>query len=253
MDQQLTESGLKALKKDELVKLCWNFMQKLDLMMNEISALRAEIVDMKNCNITSTVDTQTAVNKNIGDRITNLERSMNLQNQYSRRECVEIVNIPACAPKDLENKVINIFSAAGVKVYPRDFHAVHRIRDGKTVIAKLVNRKDAISILRNKKKVRNLTNEKKSKLGVEDDTKLYINESLCPGYRYLMGKCSALFKLKHIDGFYTNNGIVKIVTKQVEVDGTEDPVGGVTQNITHLVDLYNLFGKDLIDSLVKAK
>ena len=137
-----------------------------------------------------------------------------------------------------------------MKVYPRDFHAVHRIR-GKTVIAKLVNRKDASSILRNKRKLRDLTEQNRKLLGVAGGTKVYINESLCPYYRFLFGKCNALFKTKLVSSSYTMNGVIKIMTNALLDDGSPNPTGGVSQNITHLNDLFNLFGKPLIDSLTK--
>ena len=247
MSSQLTETSLKNIKKDDLVKICWNYVQRMDNMTAEISALRLEIADLKN----SSVSSASVIASQFGDRVMKIERNLSQQLQYSRRECVEFVNVPESIPqKDLEAKVIDMFAVAGTKVYPRDFHAVHRIR-GKTVIVKLVNRKDASFILRNKKELRNLSEKNRGKLGVGANTKIFVNESLCPYYRFLFGKCNALFKGNHISASYTMNGVIKIVTNNVLEDGTSNPVGGVTQNIGHLNDLYNLFGSELIDSLVK--
>ena len=245
MSSQLTESNLKSIKKDDLVKICWSYVEKLDAMTGEISALRDEISELKNNNITSSASLSTSFE----NRISNLERNIASQQQYTRRECIEIVNIPESVPQnELESKVIDVFAIAGMKVYPRDFHAVHRIR-GKTVIAKLVNRKDASFILRNKKKLRDLTEKNRKKLGVAG--KVYVNESLCPYYRFLFGKCNALFKKNYVRSSYMMNGVIKIVTNDLLEDGTANPTGGVTQNITHINDLYNLFGFELIDSLTK--
>ena len=66
--------------------------------------------------------------------------------QYSRRECVELVGLP----EDTHGE------NAGVNVVKRDFHAFHRLGNSKIVIAKLVNWRDAIKILRNKKKLHEL-------------------------------------------------------------------------------------------------
>lgn len=248
MSSQLTETSIKSIKKDDLAKICWSYVKKMDDMSAEISALRAEIADLKNSAVSSP---SVNAGSNIEERLEKVERSSYHQQQYSRRECIEIVNVPVSVPqKDLEAKVIDIFSVAGVEVYPRDFHAVHRVR-GETVIAKLVNRKDASSILRKKGNLRKLSAKDSKMLGVDVKTKLFVNESLCPYYRFIFGKCNALFKGNHISSSYTMNGVIKIVTNRLLLDGSLNPVGEVTQNIGHLNDLYNLFGRDLIDSLVK--
>ena len=104
-------------------------------------------------------------------RLIEVERNIHFQSQYSRRECIEIVGIPSDVPQnDLEKKVIDVFSVAGVAVSSRDFQAVHRINNkSNVVIAKLSNRKDALAILRNKKKLRNLTDEGRAELNVSEE------------------------------------------------------------------------------------
>ena len=59
--------------------------------------------------------------------------------------------------------MIQVFNEAGIKVTARDFHAIHRKKGKPIVIAKLVNRRDALAILRAKGRVRNFdANTKKS-------------------------------------------------------------------------------------------
>ena len=87
-----------------------------------------------------------------GDSPTNVEfeRSHYLYLQYGRRNSVEITGIPAeIETKDLEEKVINIFYEAGVKVHGNglthmDIQAAHRIGKKGTTIVKFTNRKFAI-------------------------------------------------------------------------------------------------------------
>ena len=84
--------------------------------------------------------------KNLDKRIVNIERRMNDQEQYSRRECIELVGLPdETNGEDLEDMVVKSFKTAGVNVTQRDFHAIHRMKNKKVVIAKLVNRRDAIN------------------------------------------------------------------------------------------------------------
>ena len=81
-----------------------------------------------------------------------IEKRIAEQEQYSRRETVELVGIPDNTNDgELEDAVIKTFEEAVVK---RSFHAIHRLRNKKVVIAKLINRRDALALLRNKKKLR---------------------------------------------------------------------------------------------------
>ena len=71
--------------------------------------------------------------------------------QYSRGECAELIGRPEDTHGEkLENFVAQVFEIAGVNVDKRDFYVIHRLGNSKIVIAKLVNRRDAIKILQNK-------------------------------------------------------------------------------------------------------
>ena len=50
--------------------------------------------------------------------------------------------------------------------------------------------------------------------------KNYVNESLCPKYRKLLGKCNVLYKNKKISRFHTMNGKIKIKINNYEDDIT---------------------------------
>ena len=175
----------------------------------------------------------------LANRIEKIERDGFQSQQYMRRETIEVVGIPDdIDQKLLEVKVVEIFNHAGVKVTTRDFHAIHRLKKKSVIIAKLVNRRDAIAILRAKKKLREVNDDAKKKLGVKG--KIYINESLCPEYRRLFGVCNALYKKKLLSSSYTING--KIIICRA---GEEEK-----QVIGHLSDLHRIFGKEDIDSVM---
>ena len=178
---------------------------------------------------------------NYFERLVAVERRMAIQEQYSRRECVEITSLPVVNnDKELEETVVDLFNEAGVPVVKRDFHAIHRLGDNKTVIAKLVNRRDAISILRKKRTVREFDEDKKKKFGAKG--RIYVNESLCRPFKKLFGICNSLFKLKKLESFYSFNGNIKIKM-------FEGVAAGGTTSISHLSDLYNLFGHELIEEI----
>ena len=95
-----TENTLKHLKKENLIGLVLNlqnereklmekFRKRLDILSNTIDNLSSKLDLVES----SLVVTKT-VNDNLLNRITTLERSLHAQEQYSRRECLEIVGIP---------------------------------------------------------------------------------------------------------------------------------------------------------------
>ena len=175
------------------------------------------------------------------ERVTNIERSAFQQQQYSRRETIELVGLPDNLDGEaLEDKVVEVFKHAGVEVEQRDFHAIHRLSKKSVVIAKCVNRRDAIAILRAKKNLREMGDDDRKKLGVRN--KIYVNESLCPEFRRLFGICNALHKQKKINSFFTVNGSIKVTCKE----------GGEKSVIGHMEDLYKLVGEKVVKGVLDA-
>ena len=73
-------------------------------------------------------------------RIIELERRLAEQEQYSRRECMEIVGLPDDTTDDeLKDLVVDTFATAGVAVDRNSFHANYRLKNRKIIIAKLIN------------------------------------------------------------------------------------------------------------------
>lgn len=190
------------------------------------------------------------VKRDFEARLIEVERGISLNNQYERRDTVEIVGVPTDVPqKDLENKVIDIFSVAGVQVSSSDFQAVHRLngKNKNTVIAKLTNRKHAQSVKYNRKSLRMLSGENSTRLNVGADAKIYINDSLCGPFLFLMGLCNTMFKKKLLAGFWTVNGCIKIKLND------DDKGEGAVVGVTHIADLFYLFGREVVDGLVRKK
>ena len=176
---------------------------------------------------------------NLTTRMIAIEKRIAEQEQYFRRETVELVGLPDNTDDgELEDAVIKTFEEAGVKVTKRSFHVIHRLRNKKVVIVKLVNRRDALTLLRNKKKLRELSPDGKKKLKTN---KVYVNESLFPSYKRILGKCNALLKNKYITSFFTFNGKIKITY--------EANNGNITSVVNHEEDLWEIFGKDIMDEI----
>ena len=164
-----------------------------------------------------------------------IEKRIAEQEQYSRRETVELARLPDNTnDEEIEDPVIKTFEEVGIKVTKRSFHEIHRLQNKTVVITKLINQRDALALLRNKKKLPELSPDGKRKLKTN---KIYVNESLCPSYKRILGKCNALLKKKYITSFYTVNGKIKITY--------ETNNGNVTSMVNHEEDLLEIFGKDI--------
>ena len=162
-------------------------------------------------------------------RLYHLERNQNMYVQYGRRESFEIVGIPASISDDkLEDEVIEIAKEAKVLVNRQplkksDISAVHRLRDKKTTICRVVNRKFSTEAIFNGK---NLKGSKRYGVG----NAIYINPSFCPEFKFINYVIRKAWKEKVIHRYKIRNGVPYI--QKVE-DGDFVQIG-------HVNDLENL-------------
>ena len=116
------------------------------------------------------------VNNLLMKRSVDIERQCWENAQYSRRECLEIAEIPtSILQQNLEEKVCQIFEAICVSVDKNDIEDCHRLRDNERTIVKFIRRKDCKQVLQFKKDQRSI---KMSNLDLSEGTKLFINESV---------------------------------------------------------------------------
>ena len=127
------------------------------------------------------------VNVNLENQIVNLEKLQAKAEQYNRRNSIEISGILNEIPDDdLEKHVIQICKNSTIAINLADIKGCHHLplghnstTDNKRVIVKFGNRKHSEFKLHSKK-------------SISSKSKLYINHSLCPYYRYIRGKCKDL-------------------------------------------------------------
>ena len=163
-------------KEEEYKKLIKELKQDFTEIKDELNEIRRTRVS-------------SGVRDDFESRVIKIEQRLAEQEQYTRRECVDIVGLPKnLKGEDLEAALLNVFEEAGVPIEKRGFHAIHRLSNTRVVIPKVCNGKDEILIVRNKKKIRQ---EGKKKL---QSQKIYVNESLCPDYKRILVKCNALRK-----------------------------------------------------------
>ena len=100
------------------------------------------------------------VNDNLLNCIATLARSLHAQEQYSRRECLEIVDIPVSIDdKNLQATVCNILNKIDHPCGPEDLEDCHRIKGDRTIV-KFSSRRKSSEVLRKKKKFKNIDGSK---------------------------------------------------------------------------------------------
>ena len=106
-----TESSLMRLNKEDLVRMLLDYQGKfnniLDELKNDLNELKTKF-----CKLESDLHISRNVNDKLSDKLTVLERKCHANEQYSRRECLEILGIPAeVGDKDIEKKELEVLDA----------------------------------------------------------------------------------------------------------------------------------------------
>ena len=226
----LTRKQLEKIANKQLInfpmKLQDNLISKQTELINDnkeirekLTLIEAKFDDLKKENETlqskfmiaeKTSTTLSISHKKLNERVIEMERNTHRLEQYSRRECIEIAGVPNSITNDLlEEHVILIFEKLGVVMEPMDIVACHRLGESGMVIVKLLNRKDAQNVLKEKNKLRSI-NLYDDNTDTNNKTKIFINQSLCPYYRKLYGMVKDLNNEGLIDSFWIVNGTIKI-------------------------------------------
>ena len=140
------KDSLEKLQKKDLIEIILKnngIEAKYDNLIKELNALnkRFEVIE-------SSLKIAENVNTLLKNRIKDTETELYSQQQYSRRECLEISGIPVRKNRegnpvddDLEEKVVKVLENIDVKLQPdEDIQACHRIKN-EHVIIKLTNQK----------------------------------------------------------------------------------------------------------------
>ena len=86
------------------------------------------------------------VNSLLSNRLTSIERQCWANVQYSRRECLDVIDVPSEVDADvLEEKVLNIFGKVGCDIPPERIEACDRISKKSSVIAKFTREGKIVS------------------------------------------------------------------------------------------------------------
>jgi len=176
--------------------------------------------------------------------ISSLKASCEADNQYNRRNNIELSGIPnEISDDELEDKVIEILKKIDVEVEDKDIEACHRLpsrKDTTKVIIRFVNRKKSEKCLKLKKKL--------SKLNMvdfhfSDDTKLFISENLNRYYQKLAWYCRRLKRESLIYSFIFKNESFLLQTEKSQVKKNQIKISNERQ-------LFDLFPGFFFDEII---
>ena len=177
----LTYDAINAIKKKDLVDYIEKMKGKvvadnqIQNLCNEIANLSDNVKSLVSTNerLTSELPIVKNVNNVLENRIVNLEKQLSKNEQYGRRNNVEISGILNQIPdQDLEESVVKICEDSDINISPMDIISTNTT---KRVILKFVNLKHSAAMLQQKK-------------DINSKNKVFVTHSLCPYYRFLWGK-----------------------------------------------------------------
>ena len=172
---------------------------------NTLSNINRDLSELRNDfkKVESELSVSRNVNSKLRERVVALERERERvrcgNNQYSRRECLEITGVPeSVSNDDLEKTTIKIFDKLDVAIDPSNIEDCHWLKSNgpKKVIIKFARRKDANLIRKNKNKLKGM-----NLCSVGINNPVFINDSLYSYYKMSWRKCKKLWSSKYIDAF----------------------------------------------------
>ena len=208
----LTYDAINAIKKKDLVDYIEKMKGKvvadnqIQNLCNEIANLSDNVKSLVSTNerLTSELSIVKKVNNVLENRIVNLEQKLSKNEQYGRRNNVEISEISNQIPdQDLEENVVKICKDSDINISAMDIEGCDRLPLGrnsinttKRVIVKFVNGKHSEAMLQRKK-----GNSKNM---------VFVTHSLYPYYCFLWGKCKDLQRKGRISQVFCLGAVVTI-------------------------------------------
>ena len=208
----LTRAAVAKMPKEELVNMVLNYDKTMESTLADLNKEISKINKIFE-KLESELSISKTVNNALHKRVIQLKKQCWRNEQYSRRECIEVVGLP---DSTTDNEACSVFKKIGVDVSVDNIAACHLLMSNNKnkIIIKFSKRKDCQAVLENKKKLKNLSNEE---LGLETNSKVFVNESLCKYYKLLWPQCKSLWNDKMIFAFWTTNGFLKLKFRQMVV------------------------------------
>ena len=177
-----------------------------------LQSLKDDVSEMKSK--FNVLESELQVSKNVTENLTKyiktLKRKCHKNEQYSRRECLEISGIPSSIEDSaLENTVLKLFRKVNALIDQSNVEDCHRLKSRNNtpqkVIIKLSKRKDVYRILQAKSSFKNAS---VTENGIPANTPIFV--SLSGYYKFLWSKYRKLWLDKVIKSFWVSQGSCRI-------------------------------------------
>ena len=153
-------SSLTKLIREGLANIVLDCQHKFD---NSVGSINAELLELKTK--FTKMEPDLAISRNVNVKL--VERLVVkcwANEQYSRRECLEISGISeSVSDNPLEDKIQGVLRGIDVEVDTENIESCHRLKGKRSkgkIMLKLSKRKDAEKIKLNKKKLKNINHKK---------------------------------------------------------------------------------------------
>ena len=244
MAELLDEQALHKLSKDDLVKYALkvsNISTKVEELTDALADIRSRLEISE-----SQIKVVQTVNSKLQDQIghlrskqINTERLLTNNSQYIRNRQVELKGVPVdISEGELKPHISIMLSLTGVDINPGDIGKCHRLNNKNNVILEFSDRDKRDDMLRARKVLKG----KSVELETMKMAKTMILESLCPDYACLDFLCRKLVKMGKLDQSWFFNGRLWI----------KSDTNSEKNNVSHIMDLYDLFGYELIDGILDS-
>ena len=200
------EQSLSKLSKDDTARLVLDYQGKFDSVLKTV---KDDICEMKTK--FKTLESEFHVSKTVTDNLTKYiktsERKCYENEQYTRRECLEISGILGNIDDNaLEETVLGLLSKYYALVEPSDVEDCHRLKSTNNapqkVIIKLSKQKDMYRVLKAKPSLKNVN---LNGTGTPPGTPIFVNQSLCS-----WSKCKRLWLNKVVESFWVPKGLCRM-------------------------------------------
>ena len=116
----LNEAAIRKLGKEEIIKLALEYQSKFESTLSSINDIKTDLSELRKYyeKLESDVIISKQVNTKLCEKMKFLERQYWENEQYSRRECLEISDVPeSVTDNDLEEKVLKLLEKIDVQVH----------------------------------------------------------------------------------------------------------------------------------------
>ena len=127
----LNEDALRKLGKEEIIKLALEYQSKFESTLSSINDIKTDLSELRKYyeKLESDVKITKQVNTKLCDKMKFLQHQCWANEQYSRRECLEIPSIPeSVTDNDLKGKVLKLLEKNDAEVHPDHIEPCHWIK-----------------------------------------------------------------------------------------------------------------------------